>query len=181
MVNLAGYDLETCRDNEGTGAEDKCLGEYVRVSKDNANGGEEPIDYPGDNDTMISAEDPNVDRTNIDVRQQTLRLFLYLSGLLADENENMPVIRLIRLLKKSFDILRKYCFAQYVPHDFTKEVLRSFLFLLRESDLAHVKDISVHEFAKINDVLERCLKGSPPNPFYLTGIVCKASSKVGVR
>ena len=114
-----------------------------------------------------------------DVQNQTLRLFMYLSGHLIDENEGGPRFRLVDLIKQSFNVTAAYISDPFLKPVFFEELSRSFLFLLRESDTGVIRDIGKRVFERLTASLEECrsLKDLE-NKIHYSGKICKTTAKV---
>jgi len=114
------------------------------------------------------------------VKDQTHRVLMYLNSIIIDEDDQGPHFRITEILKKSFDILRIHCPNPYVPKLFGELVLKGFLFLVREGDLAGLKDIDEDDYAHIMEVLNDCAATRPAPAVILNGKECKTRGIVSV-
>ncbi|CAL8113388.1 unnamed protein product [Orchesella dallaii] len=110
------------------------------------------------------------------VKGQTERLFKFMFGLSDDADDEGPNMRLVKILEQSFKIVGKFCDTKYVSLEFGEDILRAFLFLVREADLSRIIDIPVSEYHEIKEVLDMCENMSPT--FSFTGNTCTAKSYV---
>ena len=114
-----------------------------------------------------------------DVQNQTLRLFMYLTGHLIDENDGGPRFRLVELIKQSFNVTAAYISTPFLKPIFFEELLRSFLFLLRESDTGVIRDIGKRVFERLTASLDECQSlANLENKIHFTGKICQTTAKV---
>ncbi|ODM93264.1 hypothetical protein Ocin01_13418 [Orchesella cincta] len=111
------------------------------------------------------------------VKDQTERLFKFMFGLSDNADDEGPNMRLVKILEQSFKIVGKFCETKYVSLDFGEDILRAFLFLVREADISRIIDVPVSEYEEIKEVLDMCENMSPP-PFEFKGRSCKTYSHV---
>lgn len=114
------------------------------------------------------------------VFNQTERLFHFMVGARKDHRERPNNLRLVQILESCFDILRKYCDTNFVPADFGRDILKAFLFLLRDSDMRSFIDVTNENFEIMKKSLDECIKLKSPR-FTLTGRTCKTCSVVFVN
>ncbi|XP_021949268.1 uncharacterized protein LOC110846736 isoform X1 [Folsomia candida] len=110
------------------------------------------------------------------VTDQTLRLGDYLFDELNTEEFNRrsdgygPDLRIVQLYKTSIRILAKTCPDPFIPEDFRNRILSGFLFLVQDTGIGEVDDISAEEFEEIMAALRSCENMNPT--FRLEGTVC---------
>lgn len=134
-------------------------------------------DEDDDDDSEVpSSPEEEARRKDGPVFNQTERMFKFMLGLAKDVDENGPPLRIVELLKQCFKVLEKFCDTQYVSQDFGKDILKAFLFLLRDSDLSNFKDISVDDYEILKKTLIGC--DNLEKPFTLFGRTCKTCASV---
>lgn len=106
------------------------------------------------------------------VKEQTHRVLMFLNSLIIDEDAEGPNLRIVEILKKSFEVLRRHCPNRYVPEIFSDQVLKAFLFLVREGDLASLRDVSEDDHANIMGVLNQCSEEEPAPKVKFNGREC---------
>lgn len=111
---------------------------------------------------------------------QTLRLGDYLFEQIGSPDENPgPKLRITEIFKRSIKILGKSCQAPFVSSNFVNRVLYGFLFLVMDSGIGEIEDISVEEFEEIMVALNACDEKNPE--FRLEGVVCESSATVSTH
>lgn len=88
-----------------------------------------------------------------------------------------PILRVTQLLTQSFQVLSKHCNVSYVPAEFSRDVRRMFLFLLREGTFGELEDVSREDYQQIKQALDHCMEKDPP--FLLQGPACETHANVG--
>jgi hypothetical protein len=94
-----------------------------------------------------------------------------------DEGPNS--LRIVTLLKKSFQILAKYCDHRFVPTEFGADIESAFLFILAESIHHKIMDVSIEDFKRIDKALNHCL--NQKRPFKFVGRRCKRFPVVCIK
>lgn len=111
------------------------------------------------------------------ITDQTLRLGDYLFEQIATPDENPgPKLRITEIFKRSIKILSKSCPHPFISNNFLNRVLYGFLFLVSDSGIGEIEDISVEEFEEIMVELNECDEKNPD--FRLEGVVCESSAIV---
>lgn len=124
---------------------------------------------PGYYPDLVLTPEEEARRQDPLVFNQTEKLARFMLGLIDDENsDGGPNLRLIKLLKLSFKIFKKFVSSAFIQTEFSNDVLRAFLFLFRESELTNFKDIPVAEYYMIDKMLRKC--ENMQAPFKLIGI-----------
>jgi hypothetical protein len=145
----------------------------------------------GDSMEGVSSVGRRIPRAEINDTQvmaltdQTLRLGDYLFDELNTEEynrraeENGPDLRIVQLYKKTIKILAKTCPDPFIPDDFRNRILSGFLFLVQDTGIGEVDDISAEEFEEIMSALRSCDNMNPT--FRLEGTVCSMKTVVCFR
>jgi hypothetical protein len=109
------------------------------------------------------------------VYNQTERMFKHLMGFV-DADEGPSTLRIVTLLKKSFEILGKFCDNRFVPMEFGQDVEQAFNFVLAESIHHKIVDVPIEDFRSIDKALNHCL--DQRRPFRFIGSGCKRFATV---
>jgi hypothetical protein len=149
--------------------------EEIQITKENSrheNDIDELMNSVEDTSVVNFAEDPQI-------KNQTLRLFMYMTGNLIDENEGGPVsiYSLLDILHQSFEIVKAQVDKTFLPEAFLVDIERAFLFLLRESEIIGIKPIKKEELKHIKAALTSCAEGGSPR-LYFAGKICKTSANI---
>jgi len=126
------------------------------------------------------------------ITDQTLRLGDFLFDELQTEERNRlqqyeqppnpgpsaPNLRIVQLFKKTIKILGKTCPHPFLPEDFRNRILSGFLFLVQDTGIGEVDDISMEDFEDIADALKSCEAQYPR--FRLEGTVCSMKTIVSI-
>lgn len=161
---------ETCQSvTVGGGDSEQCGGEIIYVNEKILTPPFEPINFSEEYNEIEGPSNP-------EVKSQTARMFKYIVGLLEDPNDHGPNLRIVKLLTQSFQILSRFCDHRFVPEEFSSDVEKAFLFLVRESESYKIKDVSISEYEKIKEALDDCLEHTVP--FKFEGTVCRSETKV---
>ncbi|CAG7821995.1 unnamed protein product [Allacma fusca] len=172
-VNTGSDDNE----NDET-CESICGGNAVTITKENTKGEIELQNLAGSEEDDST---PPPVTEDLKIKNQTLRLFMYMTGNLIDENEGGPLSLspLLNILSQSFSIVRARVDKTFLPEAFLNDIQKAFLFLLRESETTKIKLISKQEVLLIKAALDSCKSGSSPmQPLYFSGRICATSAKV---
>ena len=114
------------------------------------------------------------------VKEHTHRVVMFLNSLIIDEDEQGPRLRIVEILKQSFAVLKRHCNNRYVPPIFGEQVLKAFLFLVREGDLASLKDVSEGDYDNIMNVLRNCADEDPAPAIKFYGRECQTRGIVSL-
>jgi hypothetical protein len=121
--------------------------------------------------------EPGTGKPDASVDDQTQRLFRHLMGLNDVSTEVKPDSRTITLLKKSFQVVEKFCGnSSFVPKEFTDDILEAYLFLLGEADTSKIVDVPLEDFRKIDKALNDCLNKN--KPLRIKGTLCETKAEV---
>jgi hypothetical protein len=133
-----------------------------------------------------SSSENEIDETErMSITDQTLRLGDYLFDELQPEENSRrqaelerqgPNLRIVQLFKKTVKILGKTCPHPFLPEDFRNRILSGFLFLVEDTGIGEVDDISIEDFEDIYDALKSCEVEYPR--FRLEGTVCSMKTIV---
>ncbi len=105
---------------------------------------------------------------------QTKRMFYFLSHL-NPEPIKSP-LRAVALLEKTVELVGTICDPNFLNPIFLNEILRGFLFLLKEQGTERVLDVNDDDFILLTNALDSCAVA--PNPLTLAGETCVAKIHV---
>lgn len=139
--------------------------------------GDSAEDFPIQQDKVINETE------KMALTDQTLRLGDYLFDEIYTEEANRragesagPDLRVIQLYKKTISILAKTCPDPFIPEDFRNRVLAGFIFLVHDTGIGEIDDISAEDFEEIYAALRACENVNPR--FRLEGVICSMNTIV---
>jgi len=105
---------------------------------------------------------------------QTKRMFYFLANLNPESVKSE--FRAVALMEKTVELVNIICDSGFLNPAFIQEVLRGFLFLLKEQGTEGIGEIENDDFVNLTEALDACTV--TPNPITFTGLGCQLEMKV---